>query len=138
METTEIIDAFLAGVASADLPESTFSTDVVLDATVPNWRFRLTGVAAVRSELSTWFADIGQFEELRRDRIDGGELVEFVLSWNEAGVRHRCHQIHVLRLRENRFASDTAFCGGRWPEPLFVRMDEAQRDVDQIDRPRVI
>jgi hypothetical protein len=65
---------------------------------------------------------------VRRNSIDGGELVEFTLNWEEAGVTHTCHQAHVVRLRHDRISSDTVFCGGRWPEPLLVQMEQAQRE----------
>jgi hypothetical protein len=130
MGTTDPVGAFLAGIEGAALPEDVFCEDVVLDATIPNWRFWVRGVDAVRHELGKWYADLGMFEELRRNRIDDGELVEFTLSWEEAGVPHTCHQAHVLRLRDDRIASDTVFCGGRWPEPLLAQMELAAADSD--------
>jgi len=50
------------------------------------------------------------------------ELVEFTLTWGDDGVSHMCHQAHILRLRVGQVASDTAFCGGRWPAPLISEM----------------
>ncbi len=130
MSTTDPIGAFLAGIEGAALPEGVFCEDIVLDATVPNWRFRVKGADAVRDELGRWYADLGRFEELRRNRIDGGELVEFTLSWKEAGVTHTCHQAHVVRLRDDLISSDTVFCGGRWPESLITQMEAAQGPVE--------
>jgi len=135
MGTTDPVDAFLAGIEGAALPADVFCEDVVLDATVPNWRFRVHGAAAVRDELGRWYADVGRFGELQRKRIDGGELVEFTLDWDEAGVPHSCHQAHVLRLRDGRIAGDTVFCGGRWPESLLVQMERAQRELDAVPGP---
>jgi len=131
MVTKDPVGAFLDGIEDAVLPEDIFCEDVVLDATVPNWRFEVRGVGAVRAELGQWFADPGHFVDVRRIKIDHIELVEFTLSWDEAGVRHHCHQAHIVTLRDDRIASDTAFCGGRWPEPLIARMHEAQREVEQ-------
>lgn len=126
MGTTDPVATFLAGIEGGALPEDIFCEDIVLDATVPNWRFRVQGAGAVRDELGKWYADPGRFGELRRHGIDGGELVEFTLSWEEAGVPHECHQAHVVRLRGDRIASDTVFCGGRWPEPLIAQMEQAE------------
>jgi hypothetical protein len=126
MSRTDPVGAFLAGIEAAQLPEDIFCEDVVLDATVPNWRFRVQGAAAVRDELGTWYADIGRYGEVRRNTIDNGELVEFTLDWQEGGVPHTCHQAHVVRLRDDRIASDTVFCGGRWPEPLLAQMEQVQ------------
>jgi|SRR5580704_8886434 hypothetical protein len=132
MGTTDPVGTFLAGIEGASLPEDIFCEDVVLDATVPNWRFRVQGAAAVSDELGRWYADLGRFGEIRRNRIDDGELVEFTLSWQESGVPHACHQAHVIKLREDRIASDTVFCGGRWPEPLLAQMDQAQLERDAV------
>ena len=41
MGTTDPIAAFLAGIEVAALPDDIFCEDIVLDATVPNWRFRV-------------------------------------------------------------------------------------------------
>jgi hypothetical protein len=121
------IDALLAGIESAAIPVGVFADDAVLDATVPNWRFITRGGPAVRAELSRWYADPGAFEDLRRSRLPDGELVELTLTWAEDGIAHMCHQAHILRIRDGRVASDTAFCGGRWPAPLIAEMAAASQ-----------
>jgi len=130
VSTTDPIGELLAGIESAILPTDVFCAAVVLDATVPNCRFSVRGVDAVLAELGKWYADVGRFEVVNRNGIGGGELVEFTLSWNEGGVPHACHQAHVIHLRDGRIATDTAFCGGRWPQPLLAQMSEAQRGLD--------
>src|SRR5271169_3804227 len=120
MNTTDPVGELLAGIENAILPAEVFCDDVVLDATVPNWRYCVLGVDAVLAELGKWYADVGRFEAVNRSAIDDGELVEFTLSWEEDGVPHACHQAHVLHLRDGRIATDTVFCGGRWPEPLLA------------------
>ncbi len=126
MNTSDPVGSFLTGIEGASLPEDIFCEDVLLDATVPNWRFQVEGADAVRDELGRWYADRGRFGEVRRHLIDEGELVEFTLSWEVAGVPHTCHQAHIVRLRDDRIANDTVFCGGRWPEPLLVQMAEGR------------
>jgi len=96
MGTTDPVGSFLDGIEAGAPSQDVFCEDIVLDATVPNWRFQVQGAGAVRDELGRWYADLGRFGELRRNRIDGGELVEFTLSWQEAGVPHTCHQAHVV------------------------------------------
>ena len=118
------IDALLSGIEAGAVP-AVFSDDAMLDATVPNWRFTTRGAAGVRAELSRWFADPGRFEDLRRTPLPDGELVEFTLTWSEDGVEHMCHQAHVLRVSGHQVASDTAWCGGRWPAPLIAEMAAA-------------
>jgi hypothetical protein len=122
----DAVNALLAGIQAGAVPTGVFSDDAVLDATVPNWRFTTRGAAAVRAELSRWYADPGTFEELRRTAVADGELVEFTLTWQEDGVTHMCHQAHILQLQDGRVASDTAFCGGRWPAPLIAEMAAAR------------
>lgn len=128
------VDAFLAGIEAGKVPAEVFDDDVVLDATVPNWRFSTRGGAAVQAELSRWYADPGTFASLSRTRFhseadDGeqGELVEFTLTWQEKGIGHMCHQAHILRVRDGAIVSDTAFCGGRWPAPLIAEMAAARQ-----------
>lgn len=121
------VDALLAGIEAGNVPQDVFSEDVVLDATVPNWRFSVHGAAALRAELGRWYADRGEFGDLRRVQLPDGELVEFTLTWQEDGVPHMCHQAHILRLENGRVAADTVFCGGRWPAPLIEEMAVAAR-----------
>lgn len=120
------IDILLAGIEAGAVPAEVFADDAVLDATVPNWRFTTHGRAAVHTELSHWYADPGSFEDLRRSHLPDGELVEFTLAWEQDGIAHMCHQVHILHLRDERVASDTAFCGGRWPAPLIAEMAAAR------------
>ena len=99
--------------------------DATLDATVPNWRYTVRGDVAVRSELGRWYADAGSFEELKRTPLPMGELVEFTLRWEEGGVPHACHQVHIVEVADGRITRDQAWCGGRWPAALLAEMAEA-------------
>jgi len=101
--TDEVIGRFLAFVEAGVRPESgVLSDDVVLDATVPNWRFTVRGADAVGAELGRWYADPGTFEELTRTPLPGGELVTFTLRWQENGVPHAVHQAHVVAVSGGR------------------------------------
>ena len=121
------VDAFLeAACAGAGVPVGLFTPDVALDATVPGWRFAVTGAEAVARQYSGWFATPGAFEELERVPVDDGEVVTYLLSWVEAGVPHAAHHCHVLRLApDGRIARDQFFCGGRWPADLLAEMAAA-------------
>jgi hypothetical protein len=123
------IGAILAGIEAGGVPDGVFCDEALLDATVPNWRFTTKGATAVYAEPSRWYADPGAFEDLRRTPLSDGELVEFTLTWNEDGVPHMCHQAHILRLGGRQIASDTAWCGGRWPAPLIAEMAAAQTSI---------
>ncbi|MBV8084061.1 MAG: hypothetical protein JO247_04515 [Chloroflexi bacterium] len=120
------IDLFLTGVEAGAIPADIFTPDAELDATVPNWRYTVRGGNAVRSELNKWYADPGQFTELMRTPIPHGELIQFRLTWTEEGVPHACHQAHVVQVNDGRIASDTAWCGGRWPAELIAQMAAAE------------
>jgi hypothetical protein len=120
------VTALLAAAkAGRPVPRETFADEVVLDATVPNWRFTTRGAERVRGQLAQWYAHPGEFEDLSRTPIPGGELVEFVLTWSEAGVPYAAHQAHVIQVIEGRIAKDTVFCGGRWDAGLLAEMEEA-------------
>jgi ketosteroid isomerase-like protein len=107
------------------VPDGVFTDDAVVDATVPNWRFAVHGDDAIRAQFAQWFADKGRFEELVRTSLPDGELIEFTLFWEECGKPFACHQAHVIRTRDGRIASDTLFCGGRWPAELLAEMGAA-------------
>jgi hypothetical protein len=121
--TTSPVDRLLAAVeAGCMAPCDAYADDAVLDATVPNWRFTVCGRDAIRAEYSRWFADPGAFESLRRIPTAGGEVVEYTLSWDEAGVAHEAHHVHVFEVDGDHIVRDTVMCGGRWPEPLLAQM----------------
>jgi hypothetical protein len=125
--STTCIDRFLDAVAGGEgIPTGIYTDDAVLDATVPGWRFRASGPAAVTGEYARWFASPGRFEELERRTVDDGEVVTYLLTWEEAGVPHAAHHCHVLVLdAEGRIARDAVFCGGRWSAELLAEMEAA-------------
>jgi hypothetical protein len=130
--TLDPVDELLDAIERADLEGTdVFASDAVLDATVPNWRFIVRSGPQVRDQLASWFANPGHYEELRRTPLPGGELVEFVLNWEERGIPHSCHQAHVLKLADGRIAEDVAFCGGRWPASLLAEMEAASQAAQE-------
>lgn len=122
------IDSLLAAIESATVDGlDVFADGVVLDATVPNWRFQVTGVERVRRQLAVWFADPGSFEAIERTPLPDGELVCFELSWLEHGMPFACHQTHRIRVDGDRIVGVTMFSGGRWSANLLAQMEEASR-----------
>jgi len=120
------VERYLAAIADAAIADcDALSPEMTLDATVPNWRFTVCGGPAVRAELGRWYADAGSFEELRRTPLPDGELVEFTLRWEEAGVPHAVHQAHVLEVLDGQITHDKVWCGGRWSAGLLAEMAEA-------------
>jgi hypothetical protein len=119
-------------IENATIPTSgvgVFAEDAVLDATVPHWRFTVRGASSIEDTLAGWFADPGQFESITRSPVPGGELVRFVLTWEENGEPHMCHQAHVIELDGDRIVRDTVYCGGRWDSALMAEMAEAAADA---------
>ena len=85
------IEKFLTAIQTATIPAcDAWSADATLDATVPNWRLHATGADAIRAEYARWFADPGQFGELRRYPVhaDGGRARSW--STRSAGPRTAC------------------------------------------------
>ncbi len=120
------IDRFTQAIENASLPGSgVFADDAVLDATVPNWRYAVNGAGNIEAELGRWYADPGRFEEIRRTPLADGELVEFVLTWEENGEPHMCHQAHHIEVRDGLITRDRAWCGGRWGAALQAEMAQA-------------
>ena len=110
------VDRFLDAIgAGTGVPAQVLAEDIVIDATVPDWRFTVRGSQAVARQYREWFAVPAKFEELERFQVTGGEVVTYLLTWEENGVPHAAHHCHVLRLDGNGcIAQDRFFCGGRW------------------------
>lgn len=123
------VDAFLAAVARGEgIPPGLYAPDARLDAIVPGWRFGRRGPAAITSEYAGWFHHPAGFAELRRHRIDGGEVAAYLLTWEEGGVPHAAHHVHILMVDgDGRITSDTVSCGGRWDATLLAQMADADR-----------
>jgi hypothetical protein len=121
---TATVNTFLLAIAAGDgIPKAVYATDATLDATVPNWRFTVHGADAIVAEYGRWFAHPGSFTELTRHPLLGGEVITYLLTWTENGIPHAAHHCHVLAFDANgRIASDTVFCGGRWPADLIEQM----------------
>lgn len=118
-----LLDALREGVG---VPADLFTPDAQLDATVPGWRFHRHGAEALARQYGEWFADAGEFEELERLRLDGAEVVTYLLTWVEGGVPHAAHHCHVLRVDpDGRIAADRFFCGGRWTAARLAQMAAA-------------
>ncbi len=116
-------DRFLAAVQAGAVTADLYEPDAVLDAVVPNWRMTIHGGPAIAAEYSHWFAHPGTFEDLRRQRTDTGEVVQYTLHWIEDGVPHTGRHIHVLDVSAaGVIESDHVWCGGRWPASLLVDM----------------
>jgi hypothetical protein len=90
---------------------------------VPDWRFAVHGPEAVARQYSAWFKDPGTFEEFERHPVDGGEVLVYLLTWEEGGVPHAAHHCHVLQFdADGRIAGDRFFCGGRWDAAHLAEM----------------
>jgi hypothetical protein len=121
------VDRFLDGVVHGTIPSTdAWTDDATLDATVPNWRFTATGADAIRAAYAGWFTCTGRFEEMRRLPTTDGVVVEYLLAWEDAGVPHAAHHVHLLTLApDGRIADDHVFCGGRWDAALLAEMAAA-------------
>lgn len=82
----------------------------MLDAVVPNWRFDVTGAAAIAAEYGRWFAHAARLDDLRRHPTVSGEVVEYTLCWSENAVPHRARHVHVMELAPTG-ASRATTCG---------------------------
>ncbi len=122
------VDRFLEAVgAGRGIPAELIAAEATLDATVPGWRFVVAGRDGVADQYNSWFAHPAAFEELVRRAVDGGEVVTFLLTWEEGGVPHAAHHCHVLAFDlEGRIADDLSFCGGRWDAARLAEMAAAQ------------
>jgi len=129
MTTTEpthaVVDRFLDGIRAGQLPEGIYAPDATLDATVPGWRFQLSGEAAITDEYGRWFSHPSRFQSLERHAIDGGEIVRYLQSFEVDGRPHAAHHAHLLTVVDDHIVADTAFCGGRWGPELLAEIGPA-------------
>ncbi len=126
--TSTTVDRFLAAVAAgrAGGLAALYAPHAVLDATVPNWRFQVRGAAAIASQYARWFTHPGRFEELDRAAFAGGEVVSYLLTWEEHGVPHAAHHCHVLAIDATGYiTSEKVWSGGRWDAALLAEMGAA-------------
>lgn len=120
--STNPVDDLLRSVESASWAGfDGLADDAVLDATVPDWRFVLTGGDAVRAQFAQWFRDPSELV-VTRQPLPSGELVEVFLSWEEPDGRHWANQVHVLDVADGRITKDRFWCGGRWNERQAAEM----------------
>ena len=122
------VERFLAAiVGGTGVAPDLLAPEVTLDATVPGWRFTLTGRDAVARQYDGWFAAPATFEELERFSVDGGEVATYLLAWVDAGTPFAAHHCHVLSLdAEGRITRDLFFCGGRWDAARLAEMAVAE------------
>lgn len=124
------VDQLLDSIIGATVQNcEAFAPDIVLDATVPGWRLRLHGADRVRGQFAGWFADPGQFEQLRRTPLPYGELVEFLLTWQEPAGPFAASQAHVIEVSDGRITTIRMWCGGRWSEADQAEMAAANESV---------
>jgi hypothetical protein len=124
--TTDTVTRFLDAIsAGTGIPADLFASDCLLDATVPMWRFEQHGPPRVAGQLSHWFADPATLSEVRRQPVDGGEVLQFTLAWTEDGTPMAAHQVHVLDLDDQgRIAHLQVWCGGRWEAGLLAEIED--------------
>jgi len=117
-----LVDAIAAG---AGIPDGLFAADAVFDATVPHWRFATIGAPAIGAELAKWYKDPATIDNVVRRPITGGAALELEFSWEDEGVPHAAHQLHVLIVDGSTITRDTVWCGGRWGAELLAEMEAA-------------
>jgi hypothetical protein len=123
---TTAVDRFLDAVRTGTIGQcDVWSPTATLDATVPHWRFHARGADAIRATYGQWFADPGRFDELQRLPVPGGEVVRYLLAWEEGGIPHTSHHAHFLTVDDGRIVADVVLCGGRWPAGLMAEMEAA-------------
>ncbi|HEX7168716.1 MAG TPA: nuclear transport factor 2 family protein [Acidimicrobiales bacterium] len=124
------VDGLLAAIAGGggETVEGLFVADAVLDATVAGGRRHIRGPAAIAAQYGEWFRIPARFEELDRRGTRDGEVVTYLLTWEERGVPHGAHHCHVLTLADDgRIARERFFCGGPWSATELAAMQDEDR-----------
>lgn len=122
----DTVDAYLDELAAARLGATELlHPEVAWDATVPHWRYRLEGEAAVRKELASWYSSPLSDAHVLRHRTDGGEVVDSSMRFIEGGVEWTVHHLTVLAVEDGLIRSITIACGGRWGPDLVAQIGPA-------------
>ena len=131
LPTPAVVDRFLEAVlAGTGIPADVYAPQAVLDATTPGWRFQVRGPEAIADQLSKWYSDPAEFEEIERHLVDGGEVVAYLVTAEDGSVPYAAHHCHMFKLSDDgRIDSDMVWCGGRWDAALLARM-AAEGDAD--------
>ena len=59
--------------------------------------------------------------------VAGGEVITYLLTWEENRVPQASHQCHMLRFdADGCIAQDRFFCGGRWDAARLAEMAAAE------------
>jgi len=122
---TTAVDRFVETVRTGQVSPDLYTDDARLDATVPGWRFQANGPIQIAAEYSSWYPGPSEIQALERLPIDGGEVVRYLHTMEVGGKVHAAHHVHILRVRGDRIASDTVFCGGRWGPEVLEQMGSA-------------
>lgn len=115
------IAAFLKALEAAAIEEvDIYADDAVLDASVPNWRFKVKGADAIRAQYAGWFSQPLTFVELRRLPVQDGEFLAYEVEWLDEGVRTRTHHAHQMVVVDGKITADTLWCGGPRSEETLL------------------
>ena len=126
-QNTDPVQRFIDSIAAGTgIPADLFAVDAVLDATVPHWRFETSGGEAIGREFGRWYKDPATIDNVVRRPIPGGVALELDFSWEDGGVPHAAHQLHLLTVDGPAIAADTVFCGGRWSADLLAEMEASR------------
>ena len=102
-----------------------YKPDVLLDANVPEWRYQLQGVDAVRQQLGEEWAPVlaagHQVTALRARPMDGGLVVETEVRFQEDGEERLWRDVHLLRFDGDAIAEHTLYCTGLWDAATIAR-----------------
>jgi hypothetical protein len=120
------VDRLVVAIRTASFvsAEDIYAPDARLDATVPGWRFKLSGENEIRDEYGRWFANPNELSELSRLATADGEVVEYFATWTQDDEVHGAHHVHVITVdrSRDRIMEEHVFCGGRWPSSLLAEM----------------
>ncbi|MDT4915880.1 MAG: hypothetical protein QOH89_580 [Pseudonocardiales bacterium] len=120
------VDDFLTAIEDAAVTRcDAWANDCLLDATVPNRRFRRRGADEIRAVYAEWFAHPNTLVGVRRWPIPEGEIIEYVHRFTGPEGPREAHHLHVLEVADGRIVADTVFCGGQWSDAQRAEMDGA-------------
>ena len=106
-----------------------YTSDVLLDAQVPGWRFQLQGPDAVTG---WWKEQVSHFDRfrvtwVRATTTDDGAVVEWEMRGGEPDSEHEylCREVDVLHGDGERIHTHVISCTGLW-DPATIARQKAE------------
>ncbi len=112
----DVAGRLIAWFETGELPADTFTADVFLDFTAPQWRMQAQGVADAVALRRAGHPSPGRVPRSRIDPTPTGFVIEWEERWEDGGQQWYCRELARAEVRNGRIAELSVYCTGDWDE----------------------